>query len=80
MQAKVSLRIVGMPCASCLIPVRKALERVAGVRSVGANYVADLIVVEFDPEVTGVNEIVRAVEKAGYHAMPMRTVVRDASG
>lgn len=64
------LKIVGVPCASCIVPVRRALERAKGVKYVGANYVADFILVDYDPEVTNVQEIVKTIRKAGYEAVP----------
>jgi len=48
---RVRLRIIGAPCSTCIVPIRKALEKANGVKSVGANYVADLIVVDYDENV-----------------------------
>ncbi|MEM0118560.1 MAG: heavy-metal-associated domain-containing protein, partial [Conexivisphaerales archaeon] len=45
---RLKLQIVGVSCASCIIPVRKALEKTSGVVSVGANYLLDLILVDYD--------------------------------
>ncbi|GBC69634.1 hypothetical protein HRbin01_01336 [archaeon HR01] len=68
---RVGLRIVGAPCSTCLIPVRKALKSLGGVKKVGANYVADLILVDYDPSATTEEEIVEAVRRSGYTAVPV---------
>ena len=44
---RLRLRIVGASCSTCIIPVRKALERTTGVKWVGANVMLDLIRVDF---------------------------------
>ncbi len=64
------LAVVGVPCASCIIPVRKALQKARGVKSVGANYMLDLILVDYDPTLTTEEDIIRCIKKAGYKAVP----------
>ncbi len=67
---RLRLRIIGASCSTCLIPVRKALERTKGVRTVGANVMLDLILVNYDPKVIGADEIIRVIKKTGYTAVP----------
>jgi len=62
---------VGARCSTCIIPVRKALEKAEGVRSVGANYVADLILVDYDERVIDASAIVALIKKVGYEAVPI---------
>lgn len=69
---RLRLRIVGVSCATCIIPIRRTLEKAEGVSSVGANYVADLIVVEYDPRGTDEEEIVKLIQKTGYKVIPLR--------
>jgi copper chaperone CopZ len=52
------LRIVGAHCSTCILPVRRTLEKADGVKSVGANYMTDKILVDYDEKVTNENEIV----------------------
>ena len=66
---RLRLRIVGASCSTCIIPVRKALERTTGVKRVGANVMLDLILVDYDPEKIEADKIVEAVKKAGYTAV-----------
>ncbi len=68
------LTIVGVPCASCVIPVRKALLKAKGVKQAGANYVLDLILVDYDSALTSEAEIISVIKKAGYKAIPSRRV------
>lgn len=71
---RLRLRIVGASCSTCIIPVRKALEKTEGVKWVGANVMLDLILVDYDPKLVGVDEIIGAVKKAGYTAVPTATM------
>ncbi len=65
------LTVVGVPCASCIVPVRKALQKAKGVKSVGANYMLDLILVDYDPTLTTEGDIIRSIRKTGYKAVPI---------
>lgn len=63
------LRIAGVHCATCILPVRKALEKADGVKPVGANYMTDLILVDYDERVTYVAEILALIKKVGYETI-----------
>jgi len=63
------IRIIGARCSTCIIPVRKALEKSEGVKSVGANYMADLILVDYDEKLINTQTILALVKKAGYDAV-----------
>lgn len=67
---RLRLTIVGASCATCVIPIRKALEKTEGVESIGANYVADLILIDFDPKLVTIPEIVSIIKDTGYEAVP----------
>ena len=69
--ARLRLRVVGVPCSTCIVPVRRALEKADGVSSVGANYVADLIIVEYDQKVIDTAAILAIIKKTGYEAVPL---------
>lgn len=69
---RVRLTVVGVPCASCIIPVRKALQNARGVKSVGANYMLDLILVDYDSTLTTEDEIIKLIDKVGYKAFRSR--------
>jgi len=67
------IRIIGARCSTCIIPVRKVLEKSEGVKSVGANYMADLILVDYDEKVIDTQTILALVKKAGYDAVTVAT-------
>jgi Cu+-exporting ATPase len=64
--ARVDLPITGMTCAACANRVEKSLARSPGVRKAGVNLATARATVEYDPDTTGVRNLVRAVEDAGY--------------
>lgn len=68
---RLRLRVVGVPCSTCIIPIRRALEKTNGVKSVGANYVADLILVDYDENVIDKAAILAVIKKVGYDAITL---------
>lgn len=60
--------IENMYCAACPITVRKAMEKVAGVKSVAVDFEAKTATVVFDPSVATVEAIAAASTNAGYPA------------
>ena len=60
--------VPGMTCALCPVTVRKAMEGVAGVKSVTVDFDARTATVAFDPSVTTAEAIIAASANAGYPA------------
>ncbi|NUQ17178.1 MAG: heavy metal transporter [Sphingomonas sp.] len=60
--------IANMTCALCPVTVKKAMEGVAGVRSVQVDFEAKTATVSFDPSKTTIAAIARASTNAGYPA------------
>jgi len=67
--AEVDLVVTGMTCAACAARIEKKLNRIDGV-SASVNYATERAHVQFDPAVVGPDELVAAVEAAGYGALP----------
>ena len=67
MSARVDLPITGMTCASCATRVERRLNRLDGVTAT-VNYATERATVEFDPEAVAPEQLVEAVEAAGYEA------------
>ena len=65
---KVQLKVTGMTCGGCAKSVTSAIEKVEGVSSTDVSFETSLATVEFDGEQTNVNDIVKAIKKAGYEA------------
>jgi P-type Cu+ transporter len=61
------LPITGMTCASCAARVEKTLNRLDGVRA-SVNYATESASVTFDPALVAPEQLVDAVEQAGYGA------------
>lgn len=65
-----SFAIDNMTCALCPITVRKAMEKVAGVRDVKVDFKAKTATVHFDPAQATIEAIALASTNAGYPAHP----------
>ena len=62
----VTLRITGMHCAACARTIGKALQAVNGVSAASVNFATEKAAVTCDPQLVAREELVRAVEDAGY--------------
>lgn len=65
---RVTFRVSGMSCGSCVRHIRKALNELAGVNSSDVNLTAREVTIVFDPAMTGVEAIASAIRKSGYAA------------
>ena len=72
---RVELAIEGMTCASCAARIEKRLNRLDGVEA-SVNYASEHAAVCFDPGQVSVEDLIAAVEGAGYHA----SLPREALG
>ncbi len=64
---RTDLAIQGMTCASCAARVEKRLNGLGGVEA-SVNFGTEQAAVAFDPAQVSVDELIEAVEAAGYHA------------
>lgn len=62
---KTEYRVDGMSCAACQSSVERAVKKVEGVESVSVSLLTSSMTVEGS---AGSNEVIKAVEKAGYKA------------
>jgi Cu+-exporting ATPase len=62
----VTLAVGGMTCASCVATVEKALNRLPGVKTATVNFAIEKAIVEFDPKVSPVPALEKAVVDVGY--------------
>ncbi|MGL6098628.1 MAG: cation transporter, partial [Fusobacteriaceae bacterium] len=65
---KNTFRIEGMNCSSCSGHVEKAVRKLDGIVEANVNLAAEKLVVEFHEKKLSVNEIINAVQNAGYKA------------
>jgi Cu+-exporting ATPase len=64
---QVELPITGMTCASCANRIERKLNKLDGVAAT-VNYATEKAAVRFDPERVSADDLVKAVEAAGYRA------------
>ena len=75
-EEKRDLAITGMTCASCVVSVESALRSVPGVASADVNLATERATVRLAPA-TDMGGLVRAVERAGYGALPIPSDERE---
>ncbi|HEX8012726.1 MAG TPA: heavy metal translocating P-type ATPase, partial [Casimicrobiaceae bacterium] len=71
------IAIRGMTCASCVARVERAVRKVPGVVDVHVNLASESAQVRYLPESTGLAEVRRAINEAGYE---VPAPAADASG
>ncbi len=68
--AKTELPVTGMTCANCAANIERTLnKKVSGVINAAVNFATERVSVEYIPGVSGIDDIVSAIEKAGYGAI-----------
>ena len=65
---RIRLDLEGMTCASCAARIERKLNTLDGVEAT-VNYATDQATVTYDPAAVAVDDLVEAVETAGYHAV-----------
>ena len=73
MRQRVELAITGMTCASCAARIEKRLNKLAGVAA-NVNFASEHAAVAFDPARIDIEDLIGAVEAAGYGAALPETV------
>jgi len=63
---KMSLPIEGMTCASCVARVEKSISKIEGITDVAVNLATEKATFNIDKSKTGIDEIKKIVEEAGY--------------
>ncbi|RJR17891.1 MAG: copper-translocating P-type ATPase [Desulfobacteraceae bacterium] len=68
--ASAEIPVTGMTCSNCAMTIERTLARkVPGVIRASVNFAAESAHVEYLPGITGLEDIVAAIEKAGYGAV-----------
>ena len=69
--AKIEMPVTGMTCANCAANIERTLnKKVSGVLNAAVNFASERVLVEYIPGIVDVEDIVGAIEKAGYGAIP----------
>ena len=65
-----TLRAEGFSCPSCVQKIEKQVGRLPGVAKVEVKFASSRVEVDHDPAVSSVDDLVAAVDKAGYSSVP----------
>jgi mercuric ion transport protein len=65
---RIVVSVEGLSCVTCEIPVRHALRKVDGVKSVKVSAATQTATVEYQPTKTNPEQLVAAINATGYHA------------
>ncbi len=60
--------VTGLDCADCAAKVEKAVKRIPGVTNVTIIFPAGRLDVDYDPQQTGITQVIDKVKKLGYEA------------
>ena len=63
---RIDLPITGMTCAACANRIERSLNKTPGVRKAGVNYATGRATVEYDPQATGLRQLMDRVKDVGY--------------
>lgn len=78
-ECRTELALEGMSCASCAMRIEKGLKKVPGVKDASVNLATERATVLYDPELTGVEQMVQKVDAVGYKATPIEQHTPAAS-
>jgi Cu+-exporting ATPase len=68
--ASVEIPVTGMTCANCAMTIERALsKKVSGVLKASVNLATERARVEYIPTITTIEDIIAAIERAGYGAI-----------
>jgi Cu+-exporting ATPase len=67
---EIQLPIEGMTCASCVNRIERFLQKTEGVETATVNLATEMATVRYLPDITGRDDLVGAVEAAGYDVRP----------
>ena len=63
---QVILPVTGMTCANCVATIERNLMKEEGVQFASVNLSSERATVEFDPALSGLDELMNRIERAGY--------------
>lgn len=65
---RINLALSGMHCSSCAGLIERALKKVDGVKEAHVNFAAEKATIIFDENKAAAEDLIKAVQKAGYKA------------
>jgi Cu+-exporting ATPase len=67
-----TLDIEGMTCAACAARIEKVTNKLEGVKNASVNFASEKLNISFDESAVSIDNIKKAVEKAGYKALDIK--------
>ena len=68
---RVEFAVTGMTCANCAANIERALnKKTTGVVTAAVNFASERVSVEYIPGLSNLDDIIAAIEKAGFGAIP----------
>ena len=69
-KSSVEIPVTGMTCANCAMTIERTLKKkVPGVTNASVNFASERATVEYIPTLTNMDEMIAAIESAGYGAI-----------
>jgi copper chaperone CopZ len=65
---RIVISVEGLSCVTCEIPVRHALRKIDGVKSLQVNAATKTATADFEPAKTNAEQLVAAINSTGYRA------------
>ncbi|MBY6996365.1 copper-translocating P-type ATPase [Clostridium botulinum] len=75
-----NLKIEGMTCAACAKAVERVSRKLDGVMEANVNIATEKLDITFDKSKVSLNDIKRAIEKAGYKALEEKNIEEEKKG
>lgn len=76
---EIQLTIEGISCAACGWLIEKQLASLSGLKQVAVNVAARRATISWYPEKLKLSDIMRRIERIGYHALPFQMEQHEAS-
>ena len=73
------LLIIGMDCPDCAVKVEKAVKRMPGVGNATIIFPVGRLNVEYDPQQTGITQMIDKIKKLGYEAREDNQKIQNVS-
>jgi len=67
---KQTFKVADMHCSNCAMKIEGIEDDLPGIKEVNASYTKQQMIVEYDEHAVSVDEIIIAVKKKGYQALP----------
>ena len=67
---KQTFKVADMHCSNCAMKIEGIEDDLPGIKEVNASYTKQQMIVEYDENAVTVDEIIIAVKKKGYQALP----------